>query len=52
LHLLEDRVAPGPKDAAHNDVADLAARMAADDRDRPPGAHVATITRARRGVSS
>ena len=39
LHLLEDRFAGRRQDTADDDVPDLAARVAADHRDRPRGAH-------------
>ena len=39
LHLLEDRRPGRRQDAADNDVADLAARVAADDGDQAARAH-------------
>ncbi len=43
LHLLEHGRARGREDAADDDVADLAAGVAADDRDHSPRAHEATL---------
>jgi hypothetical protein len=39
-HLVEDRLAGGRQHPAHDDVPDLAARMAADHGDRPARAHL------------
>ena len=43
LHLLEDRVARRRQDAADDDVPDLAARVAADDRDHAASGHWRTL---------
>jgi hypothetical protein len=51
LHLLEDGRAPRRQDAADDDVPDLAAGVAADDGDHPPGAHGPTLTAVNRRVA-